>query len=116
MPMSDDAITHEWRRRLERWGKSGLGPGEFAKQEGVTVNTLYRWARRLSLGPVRRGRPRKDVQPSVIPVVVKPEVGVLLGERAQLEVVLRSGDVVRVPRGFDDETLVRVVRALGGGQ
>jgi hypothetical protein len=30
-----------------------------------------------------------------------------------LEVVIRRDVVVRVPRGFDEETLTRVVRALG---
>jgi hypothetical protein len=114
--MSDDAVTHDWRSRLQRWAKSGLGPGDFAKQEGVSVSTLYRWARRLALGPVRRGRGRPRVQPSVIPVVVKPDASPLLGPTPQLEVLLRSGDVIRVPRGFDDDTLVRVVRVLGGGQ
>jgi hypothetical protein len=33
-----------------------------------------------------------------------------------LEVVLPGGEIVRVPPGFDDTALVRVVRALGGGR
>jgi hypothetical protein len=116
--MAEDAITREWRKRLERWEGSGLGPGEFAEREGVPVSTLYRWARRLALGPVKRGRgrPRTRVQPSVLPVVVTPDAAPLLGSAPLLEVLLRSGEVVRVPPGFDDDTFVRVVRALGGGQ
>jgi hypothetical protein len=116
--MAEDAITREWRSRLQRWAQSGLGPGDFAEQEGVTVSTLYRWARRLALGPVRRGRgrPRTRVQPSVLPVMVKPDATPPRGPPPLLEVLLRSGEVVRVPQGFDDDTLVRVVRALGGGQ
>jgi hypothetical protein len=116
--MSENAMTREWRKRLQRWAESGLGPAEFAEREGVTVSTLYRWARRLGEGPVRRGRgrPSKGMQPAVFPVVVTSDAGLVLGPPPVLEVVLRGGEVVRVPRGFDDDTLVRVVRALGGGQ
>jgi hypothetical protein len=116
--MADDAITREWSKRLQRWAKSGLGANRFAEQEGVTVSTLYRWARRLGLGPVKqgRGRPRTGVRPAMLPVVVTPDAVALLEPAPTLEILLRGGEVVRVPRGFDDDTLVRVVRALGGDQ
>ena len=112
--MADDAITREWCKRLQRWAKSGLGADRFAEQEGVTVSTLYRWG----LGPVKqgRGRPRTGVRPAMLPVVVTPDAVALLEPAPTLEILLRGGEVVRVPRGFDDDTLVRVVRALGGGQ
>ena len=119
--MADDAIVREWRERLKRWAKSGLRAGEFAEQEGVTVSTLYRWARRLALGPVEQGRgrprsPRSDAPPAVLPVVITPALAALPGPAPVLEVLLRGGEVVRVPPGFDDDTLVRIVRALGGVQ
>jgi hypothetical protein len=52
----------------------------------------------------------------MLPVVVTPDAVALLEPAPTLEILLRGGEVVRVPRGFDDDTLVRVVRALGGGQ
>ncbi|MCC7108310.1 MAG: hypothetical protein IT382_03400 [Deltaproteobacteria bacterium] len=120
--MVDDAIEREWRGRLTRWAKSGLRADEFAEREGVTVSTLYRWARRLELGPVKqgRGRPRNlrsVAPPGLLPVIVTPAV--VTPEPAPapvLEVLLRGGEVVRVPPGFDDDTLARIVRALGGVQ
>ena len=116
--MADETITREWRRRLQCWAKSGLRADRFAEQEGVTVSTLYRWARRLGLGPVKqgRGRPRAGVRPVVLPLVVAPDTPALLEPAPALEVLLRGGEIIRVPRGFDDDTLVRVVRALGGDQ
>jgi hypothetical protein len=115
--MAEDAITREWRERLERWEGSELGGSDFAEQEGVSVSTLYRWSRRLELGPVKRrggGRSRKSVRPRVLPVIVKPDAAPLLGPAPLLEVLLRGGEVVRVPQGFDEGTLARVVRVLGG--
>lgn len=115
--MAEDASRREWRERLDRWEESCLGGSEFALQEGVSVSTLYRWARRLKLRPVQRrksGRSRSSVRPSVLPVLVKKDAVPPVVPAPQLEVLLRGGEVVRVPRGFDEDTLVRVVRALEG--
>ncbi len=37
----------EWRERVARWRASGLGARQFAAGEGVSVETLRRWVRRL---------------------------------------------------------------------
>jgi hypothetical protein len=62
--MAEDAITREWRERLERWEGSRLGASDFAEQESVSVSTLYRWSRRLELGPVKLSSDLKMEGPS----------------------------------------------------
>ncbi len=36
-----------WRERVEKWSASGLSAGEFATREGVRVERLFFWKRRL---------------------------------------------------------------------
>lgn len=72
----------------------------FARHEGLSAGRLYRWRARLQLS----GRP-------AFVEVSRPEVEVERGE-GRLEVVVASGRVVRVPTGFDVETLRRLLVVL----
>jgi hypothetical protein len=113
----DDENARTWRERLARWKKSGLSGREFADQEGVGASTVYYWSRRLDVaGPRGRMRPSSmRTHPRVLPVVVtseKPQPASV----SVLEVVLPGGEMVRVPPGFDEAALARVVRVLGGGR
>jgi transposase-like protein len=85
---------------LERLKRSGLSMREFARGEGLNVQRLYWWRRALR-------RPAAESGPAFLEVVAT-------GPTAQLEVVLRSGLVVRVPAGFCEETVRRLVTALDG--
>ena len=86
-----------WRERVERFGRSGLKPAAFAAREGVSVASLHRWVRRLSEADAPR-----------FVEVALPRVR---GDAA-LELVV--GEVtVRVPAGFDEPTLGRVLALLG---
>lgn len=93
-----------WAKRVERWRASGLSAGEFAAEIGVNARTLAYWKWKL-------GRPESSRRAEFVEVMspARAEAG---GE--QLEVVLESGVVVRVPARFDADALRRVVAALGG--
>jgi transposase-like protein len=87
------------RQVLERLGASGLSVREFATREGLQAQRLYRWRAQL-LGARVAGSPAfMEIKPTV-PAVI--------------EVVLRSGCVLRVPDGFGEVTLRRLVAALDG--
>ena len=93
-----------WRAKdaraiLKRLAASGLAVREFAARHGLDAQRLYRWrAQFASVEPA-------SVSPAAF-VEVKP-----LGSAA-LEVVVRSGHVIRVPDGFSEETLRRAVAVL----
>jgi hypothetical protein len=70
---------------------------EFAARARVGVQRLYRW--RAQLGSGRAERPAF--------VEIKPT------SSATIEVVLRSGHILRVPEGFGEESLRRLVAVLG---
>lgn len=79
--------------------KSGLSASAFAGREGLDVNRLYRWRRRLEAeGEVAGSRPEfVEIRPRSAEVV---------------EVVLRCGRVLRVSETVDPSALVRLVTAL----
>lgn len=82
----------EKRQILSSWRASGLGKAAFAKQHGLSPNSLYRWAKAL--------KPAGFVE-----VVVPP---------APCPLVVHVGDGVRieVPADFDAAELRRLVHAL----
>jgi transposase-like protein len=90
------------RDALDALGRSGLSMGAFAKAAGINVQRLARWRRKWGArSPVRPSRPAK-----VAFVEVRPR------EAERVEVVLRSGRVLRCAEGISDATLRRLVGVL----
>jgi len=92
-----------WEARLARWGRSTLTADEFAEREGVSRGQLTWWVGRLRTLERDAGAPETafvELQPSAAGVGV--------------EVVLRRGAVLRIPVGFDGDTVSRLVRVLEG--
>jgi hypothetical protein len=83
---------------LQRLAASGLSVREFAARTDLTVQRLYRWRGRLGSSP-GQGPTFVEIRPSAY-------------ASASIEVVLRSGHVLRVPHGFDDEVVRRLVKIL----
>lgn len=109
------ASRAEWAKRVERWQDSGLTAKEFAAELAVSPGSLNFWKWKL-----RREHSIQDgaVANAMKPVAkVEPKFLQLVPTRgeaaAPLEVVIRSDIVVRVSAGFDEQTLTRVLRALG---
>jgi hypothetical protein len=91
---ADDA-----RSVLARLDASGLATQEFAAQEGIDRQRLYYWRARLRAAP---------------PAFV--EVARTIASTSAIEVVLRSGRVLRVADGFSEETLRRLAQILDDGE
>lgn len=94
----------EGRAALGAWKKSGLSLEKFALERGLVPQRLYWWKRKLLA---------KDAQlpkaTALLPVrVVEPRRG------EPVTVLLRSGHMVKVGRGFDEEAFARVVAVLEG--
>ena len=82
--------------------KSGLSVAAFAREHGVSVWRLYQAGRSK-----RKPRPPKR-RPEFVEAVVSSEAS----EPAPLELVLPGDLRVRVPPGFDEIALRRLVGAL----
>jgi hypothetical protein len=105
---------------VERWKDSGLTAKEFAADAGLKASALYNWSSQLSAAARRSSAGMGDsavrpVPPAALHGVI--ELPVATVETAALTIEVLLGDVrVRVPVGFDEMTLKRIVRTLIGAQ
>lgn len=108
--MSKRRSWKEWASLIERWKRSGLTAKQFAERTGVSWRTLSWWKWRLGAGTTSRGAPSKGMD--MVPVqVVASQPEALEAPETPVELVV-DGVVVRVRRGFDGDTLARVLDML----
>lgn len=94
----------EARGVLEALRRSKLSVEQFAQQRGLRAKRLYRWRRALALADGVHDTPK------LMPVHVTSDV-----RRVEpVTVVLRTGHVVKVAHGFDEQAFTRVVALLEG--
>lgn len=100
-----------WGRMVRRCDRSGLTQGEFCEREGISLASLRAWKYRgLTRAPRRRVRAASR---AFVPVrVVEPPSPAAESGRP-IELVLTDDRLLRVPVGFDADTLARLVRLLG---
>jgi len=89
----------EAREALRAWRKSGRTIAEFARGRGLVPERLYQWKRKLNFD--------EDVEMVAVSVVesARPRGEPVL-------VLLRSGHMLKVGRGFDEEAFARAVAVL----
>ena len=127
------ATRKEWARRVALWKRSGLTAKEFSAREGLKASTLSYWSWKLESlrgaaqkeeaehekggAAERRQSPKRKRGVGVytrddflgFELVAPPASG------AELEIVVDGALRVRVPSGFDEATLRRVVGVLREG-
>jgi transposase-like protein len=100
---SGPAKADQWRERIAEQERSGLTVRRFCKERGVSEYCFYAWRRRLrEEGLVRfalvdRRQARGESAPDV-----------------SLELVLTSGERLRIGAGVDGALLRTVLKALRG--
>ena len=100
-------MTKAWtaeqaKKELEAWRASGQSIDRYARERDVAGHRLRYWKTRFEQSGAGKG---KSV--SLLPVRMVQTAG------APIELMLPGGYVARVGRGFDEETLSRVVAVLG---
>jgi transposase len=116
--MDSDAVRAMWAEYVERWKESGLSAKEFAAQSGINAQSLSWWKWRLAGGEPKAKR-RQPSKSRAMEVTKSPALSSLSFVEVKaavmqesLEVVLASALRVRVPTGFDDATLGRLLDLL----
>jgi hypothetical protein len=113
------ADREEWAKVVQRWQDSGLTAREFASEMGLKATTLSYWKWRLkresepSFKEARRGSKARSAHltlPRFVEVSATKTESVE-ATHAPLELVM-ARCVVRIPNGFDDNTLRRVLALL----
>jgi transposase-like protein len=99
-----------WRAVVQRFGRSGLCVREFCRAEGVSEPSFYQWRRKFQRRD-SQGAPRP---PAFVPLVAEPPGEPTATAPVGVEVVLRSGHVLRVLGRLDRAGLADLVAALEG--
>jgi transposase-like protein len=95
------------------WRESGAPARLFAQEHGVTTWTLYYWRQRVIRDERTARRRRRPKRVRLAPVHVV--AGATTDPGRDLEIVLASGDRVRVSAAVSVEALRRVVEVLRTG-
>jgi len=99
--IEENAISKDdqWRERIAEQERSGLSVKQFCKERGVSEYSFYTWRKRLAKKePVRFALVDREAS----------------GQEAAtaLELLLRSGERLRIGSGVDVATLRTVLEAL----
>jgi hypothetical protein len=92
-----------WQGVVDSWRVSGLGELEFCRRHAIPV-TKFKWWR-------KRVKSREQPKGEFIPLHVRSEAGFSAAKNC-IEIVTAGGLVIRVPPGFDADTLARVVEVM----
>src|SRR5687767_382693 len=96
----------EARAVLSAWRASGVSIERFAASRGIVAQRIRWWKKKLESGePSRKSM-------ALLPVHVVDAAQPSRG--APVQVILPSGHIVRVGRGFDEDTFTRVMAILSG--
>ena len=104
---SKDDQQQFWQMAIETWQASGLSIRNFCKQEGLSEPSFYTWRRRLTKSDEPEQDKQKDADSSDFIKVSMPSEK-LYG----LELVLASGNTLRISSAADSKTLSDVLSAL----
>jgi hypothetical protein len=101
-----------WSALIEERAESGQSLREFAAARGVVAGTLAWWRSEINRREARRagqtvpGRPKPKAIPLVPVTIAESSVAPVY------EVALPGGAAVRVPTGFDIDSLRRLIAVL----
>jgi transposase-like protein len=91
-----------WEMVIETWQSSGMPVRQFCRQEGLSEPSFYSWRRKL-----KNNKPKDKPASSGL-----VEVSLRGPGSSPLELVLKSGSVLRIGSSTDTELLSRVIGVL----
>lgn len=99
-----------WRELIDAWKQSGQTINAFCRDRKLTRSNFDRWRRILALEPSDSSRRKPPSSPpsAFVPLRVVAE--------PMVEVVLRSGIVLRFPLVAAADTVTRLVAAVGAAK
>jgi hypothetical protein len=106
-----------WRDMLQRWHRSRQTIRDFCAEHHLSEPSFYAWRTTIAQRDKAKASPAKassppspdgENLPAFVPVHVRPANTTV----ASLELVVGTGRVVRIPTGFDADTLRHLLAVL----
>jgi hypothetical protein len=94
-----------WRMAIETWQASELSIRQFCKDEGLSEPQFNLWRKKLAGGTVQDDKDKPE--PSAFIEVAIPTSGPIA-----IELLLTSGNTMRIPHGIDSATFGTVISVL----
>ena len=94
----------QWHERIAEQERRGISVRQFCKEQGLAEHSFYGWRKRF----------RERQQPMRFALVETRRTGQESTPEAALELVLTTGERLRIRAGVDATTLRTVVEALRG--
>ena len=95
-----------WQMAIETWQDSGMSISKFCRIEGLSEGTFYNWRKKLN---GRHSQPYKQTARSPVAFI---EVAMPKSNHAVLELLLSSGNTLRISSTADNKTLSNVISVL----
>lgn len=95
-----------WKALIEKWRSSGLSVRKFCKQEGLTEPAFYSWRRKLACNNAQQDKKNASRSSAFI------KVAMAQNNPSALELVLASGNSLRISSATDIRTLSDVLSSL----
>ena len=95
-----------WQMAIETWQDSGMSISKFCKAEGLSEGTFYSWRKKLNGGHSQPDKPTAR-SPSAFIEVAMPK-----SNHEVLELLLSSGNTLRISSTADEKTLSNVISVL----
>lgn len=108
----------EWGERVAAWRKSGLSVATYCKREGLATHSLYYWRQRRSPRPLPVSPPPPGERPPSPagqvsgPSFIALKLPGVVRSACSFELETARG-LLRVPMGFDADSLRRLLEVLG---
>ena len=95
-----------WQMTIKTWRDSGMSVSKFCKAKGLAEGTFYNWRKKLADGQSQTNK-QKNLSSSAFIELTMPK-----NDPVALELVLSSGNTLRISSGADDKTLSDVLLVL----
>ena len=111
-PVQGRRSAREKTTLLKQYRDSGLSLLTFARQHQLCYSTLLRWRKRFGQHAQSQRAPKVAPSPKFIPIQLEPEPV----PGAPYVLGLSEGRSLKIPPGFETESLRRLLTVLEGAQ
>ena len=98
---STEARIQYWRARIGEQERSGMSVGRFCQEQQITEQSFYVWRKRL-----------RQPEPVRFALVERGAVPIETAAEPALELVLKTGERLRIGRSVDEVSLRTVLAVL----